>query len=484
MRDRYGPTVADGDDGGDLPEIELIPVESSGKRPPRRTRRGLGRLLIVGVAGLLIGGLVLVTDDRGDPAPDPEDEEEDAEDGALPQPVALRPLGPRDGKASVGLPVTVEPAVGLEDGSRVTATGSGFVPSEQVAIVQCAIEAGRPARGGEAAGVDGCDTSRVEYANASSDGVATGEFSLSKTITTPVTGTIDCSSGPERCILAMAAMTDYDRSGAGRLTFGPAPPVPPDVPTLIVEPSVGLADAEVVHVTATGLAASTMVELAVCSIDPATCWSTAPADATAHLSTDGDGALAADVPVWRYLPGPEPRTYVDCAVSVCNLALTVDGSDAEPIYARLMFTPGGDGPVGPALALDPGEDVQPGSSVVVRGAGFDPTTTVELSFCITSDASEEAEGLCLALGEAIRPSEDGTFEVTVVVPSVEALAGDRLAEPSPTRSSAPGAGEHPCDGVSTLCVVRATLSYSEPPTTGLRPRFSPDPASIAYATAS
>ena len=87
------------------------------------TRQGLWRLLVVGVAMLLVGAVALSVEDRRGPDPDSE------EDALLPQPVVLRPLGPRDGKASIGLPVTVDPAVGLEDGSRVTATGSGFHPA-------------------------------------------------------------------------------------------------------------------------------------------------------------------------------------------------------------------------------------------------------------------------------------------------------------------------------------------------------------------
>jgi hypothetical protein len=435
-------------------------------------------VLVLGVVAALLVVLVVRTDDPSEPNPDP-----DGEEALLPQPVALTPLGPRDGKASIGLPVTVEPAAGLDNGSRVTATGSGFEPGEQVAIVQCALEAGRPAKGGEAAGVDGCDIGFVTYTDASSDGVATGTYSVRASITTPATGTVDCTTEPSRCILAMAAMADYDRSGAGGLTFGDAPLPDPRVPNLTVDPSTGLADAQVVRVEATGLPPSTAVRLEVCAVDPAGCWATGPIGGSAvDLTTDGHGALSVDVPVWRYLPGPEPHTYIDCAVSVCDLLVTTGTPGADPAPAHLAFTPGGDGPVGAALTLEPSEDVPPGSPVIVRGAGFDPSATVMLSLCITGQADDERGGICVDLAEAVRPDADGMLEVTVDVPGVEALGGDRLAEPSSTTTVTEAALQgHPCDGESTHCVVLAVLSYGTGGEPAFRPRFGPDPVPITYA---
>jgi hypothetical protein len=396
--------------------------------------------------------------------------------------VALTPLGPRDGKASIGLPVTVDPAVGLEDGSVVTATGSGFKPGESVVTVQCAIEAGRPARGGQAEGVDGCDTSEYVYVDADADGVATAEFGVSTTITTAATGITSCASEPGRCIVAMAASDDYDRSGGAGITFGPAPVPDPAAPSLSVEPSIGLTDAQVVHVVAAGLPPTTTVELEVCAVDPAACWSTGRSDEpTAALVTDAAGALVADVPVWRYLPGPEPGTYVDCAVSACDLVLST-AADADPLVARLMFAAGGDGPVGAAISIEPDEDVAPGSAIVVRGAGFDPRTTVLLSLCITAADRDDPDGLCLDLGEPVHPTDDGTFEASVVVPGVEALGGDRLAEPSSTATTAVAPDDRwPCDGTSTHCLVRATLAFGDVSGGPLRPRFGPDPVPISYA---
>jgi hypothetical protein len=147
----------------------------------------------------------------------------------------------------------------------------------------------------------------------------------------------------------------------------------------------------------------------------------------------------------------------------------------------LMFTTGGDGPVGAALSVEPDEDVPPGSAVTVRGAGFDPTSTITLSLCITGETGDQPDGLCLDLGEPAHPADDGTFEVSAVVPGVEALGGDQLAEPSPTTTAAPPTvAAHPCDGESTHCVVRATLSFGDAAGGPLRPRFAPDAVPITY----
>lgn len=415
-------------------------------------------------------GLLAVVASR-DPAPPDEEERE------LPTPVVLRLLGPRDGKNSIGLPVTVEPAVGLTDGATVTLTGHGFVPNEAVVVVQCAIEAGRPAKGGEAAGVDGCDTTRVQSTNATSDGLATVTFTVGQSITTPATGPIDCGSESGRCIVAMAASSDYDRSGAGGITFGPGPGPEVAGPTLTVDPAFDLTDAQVVHVTSTGLPPSTAVELDVCAVDPGACWSTGPRDdPTTALVTDATGALAVDVPVWRFLPGPEPDTYIDCALSACNLVLSTGTAEADPNPARLLFNPGGESPVRPALSLDPGEDVAPGSAVVVLGAGFDPATTVGLALCVTADTGDDPGGLCIDLDASVTLAEDGTFEATVIVPSVESLGSLRPAG----ATEAPGSS-FPCDGSSTRCAVRATVAYGDAAGGPLRARFGPDPVPITFA---
>ena len=422
--------------------------------------------------------LVSLDDRRSDPDADPD----------LPTPVALTPLGPRDGKASIGLPVSAEPNVGLEDGTAITASGSGFQPGEGVAIVQCALEAGRPAKGGEAAGVDGCDIEGYTSLTATSDGVASGTYLVRQHLTTPVTGTVDCGSEPGRCIIAMAAISDYDRSGGAALNFGEVEGPGPVPPMVIVEPSVGLTDAQVVQVTATGLTPATGLRLEVCSDDPAACWSTAvPSDPTAALVTDADGGLSVQVPVWRYLPGPEPRTYVDCAVSVCNLWLTPEaggdpaaGPPRLPVGWRRADRPSAGGR---ARRRDRPGGGGPGAGSRVRAPG--PRSS---SRCASDRSARPIRRVCAW-------SSGGPSTSTVTAPWTRrprCRASARLDGYEPSGStttagasadpSAPPVGEvgaWPCDGISSRCVIRGVPGYGDGPGP-LRPRFGPDPVPITY----
>ena len=113
----------------------------------------------------------------------------------------------------------------------------------------------------------------MQYADADDEGVATGTFTVQRVLTTPATGTVDCALEAERCIVAMGALSDYDRSGGFGVAFaGGGEPI--DIPTITVAPAEGLADGDVVHVEGDGFEPDSPVMLSVCSIDPAGCWST------------------------------------------------------------------------------------------------------------------------------------------------------------------------------------------------------------------
>ena len=122
---------------------------------------------------------------------------------------------------------------------------------------------------------------------------------------------------PSATTTAPAASASPSRAAASRSTSRPSR----------VAPAEGLADGDVVHVEGEGFEPDAPVTLSVCSIDPAGCWSTGEPieldgeevqDARARgrvrrrqyvctgLLADGDGRVSGDVPVWRFLPGPDP----------------------------------------------------------------------------------------------------------------------------------------------------------------------------------
>lgn len=447
---------------------------------PTHTRAGRRRsLLSIAAAAVLIAGSLAVLSQRTDDSRTRLDVDENGE--ALPDFDAgvLRPLGPHDGKDSVQLPVTADPTTGLHDGDEVSVASPGFEPGERVGIVQCAREAGGDSpqtRGG----VDGCYVGGVQYADADADGRAAGSIKVRRVLTTPLTGTVDCAAEANRCLVAMGALNDYDRSGGHGIEFA-ADGEPIELPTVTVTPSEDLADGDVVHVVADGLVPDAFMQIEVCSSDPAACWQTgAPTEIDASqeggryigvgLPVDGHGHLEGDVKVWRYLPGGEPGTYVDCAVSRCSLRLY---GDTAPPTVPLHFTPGGSAPVPPALSVVPADDLAPGDEVAVRGKGFVPGSQIQVSLCASPVAAPPMAymGCGSSDGGDLRVEGDGTFALGFDIPELGSMGGYSSEDCSAqgpcsattacadgcTSATAVEAGPIRCDGVTTVCYITADV---------------------------
>jgi len=365
--------------------------------------------------------------------------------------------------------------------------------------VQCAREAGgeTPDQRG---GVDGCNVGTVVYAEADSTGVATGLFPVRRTVTTPLTGTVDCAAEADRCIVAMGAIDDYDRSGGFGFTIaGGGEPI--DVPTLTVTPAEGLEDGAIVRVEGDGYQPRSIVSLQVCAKDPAACWTTGVdleidgEDAREYglgdmsesgtmgfvgLAVDADGRLSGDVPVWRFLPGGTPGTYVDCAVSACSLRVSSDGASAPP--APLGFTPGGEGPVPPAVAVDPANNLAPGDTVVIRGAGFGPAQGFFASLCVGPADRPEESFNCFGGGDRETRADDaGTFAIEFEIPDPQDQADPEHATTTAGAglddSGSAGPPSLPCVDVQTVCTIRVDV-YDEG--FQLRPTFPPAPVVVTF----
>jgi hypothetical protein len=459
-------------------DVDLALASAPAISPPRARHRVMA---LAAVAALLVGSVALL-DAGGDDDRDRLQVDEDGNRLPDPQPGALTPLGPRDGKDSIRLPVTVEPNRDVADGTTVTVSGEGFVPGERVGIVQCASEAGGDtpeARGG----VDGCNVGGVQYADADANGVATGTIVVRRVLTTPLTGTVDCSIEADRCIVAMGALNDYDRSGGfGIEVRGGGEPIA--IPEVTVSPAEGLADGDVVTVSGVGLVPGDQIGFSVCSSDPVSCWDTTPAGEEWGTTVAPDGTFTAQVPVWRYLPGAaeQPGTYVDCAVSPCSLRLS---GESTPPPVRLAFLPGGEGPRAPALAVEPADGLAPGDEVVARGAGFAPGWYVNLSLCSAPVDEPTLHSMCIPFdtGQPPRVGDDGRFAVEARVPDPAAWSegmteqcdsGGRCiaveAEPSGTPF---------CDAVATRCTIHVD-TWSETESFGLRPTFPPVPVPVTF----
>lgn len=209
-------------------------------------------------------------------------------------------------------------------------------------------------------------------------------------------------------------------------------------------------------------------------------------DYTEHLiglPVDGDGHLEGDVPAWRYLPGGEPGTYVDCAVSRCTLRLS--GETAPPTVS-LSFRPGGDGPTAPTLAVEPADDLAPGDEVLVRGVGFAPGATVWLTLC-ARPVGEEDLGYGTCTSSQTGPGtvdEDGTFEDRFDIPEMGRLedyySSEGCTDEGCTEVTQPWVGEEiHCDGVQTTCEILAEVTPFMGPV-ATPPVFYAAPAPITF----
>lgn len=432
----------------------------------RRAARPRSRVLAVAAVAAIVVGVMAVSSGPGEDGRDRVDTDRTRLDLT---PGLLRPMGPHDGKDSIQLPVDAVPDVGLHDGDEVTVSASGFVPGESVGLVQCAREAGGPTpetRGG----ADGCYISQYTNLTADDQGAATGTYRVRRILTTPLTGTVDCAAEVGRCMVAMGAISDYDRSGGHPIEFA-TDVAPVEVPTATVVPSEDLADGQTVHVSVDGMVPDQVATLEVCSSDPLACWSTGrPVRAaiedgyseTLGLQVDRDGHLEGDVAVWRFLPGSEPGTYVDCAVSRCALRIAGTPGTAPP-PVPLHFRGDEPAPVAPSFGIDPSTGLAPGDEVAMAGAGFAPGSQLWVSICTVPVGSAEIdfrgyETCSGSQAEPITVDETGAFAGPFTIPDPGARSGPDQCNPDGTCTTGGPGDPIRCDDVATRCVLNIDIA--------------------------
>jgi len=123
--------------------------------------------------------------------------------------------GPGDGRHSRGIPISVTPTVGLQDGTPVSVRASRLAGARQAIVALCGAEAQRSGKG-----VAACDLGHRNQVPVHRGKVDT-EFSVSQSIIRRGGRQLDCGTRLGRCVLMVASAENYDRSGFVPLTFLP-----------------------------------------------------------------------------------------------------------------------------------------------------------------------------------------------------------------------------------------------------------------------
>lgn len=150
--------------------------------------------------------------------------------------VEVGPLGnnPGQGTDSMQLPIEVTPRTDLEDGQVVQVSSDAFPAHKIVGVTQCL-----PTAETESLGVAACDTDGGSRYAVGPDGMLVVDHPVRRVIT--VAGTAhDCAAVEAGCLLVVADVGDYNRSGGERIGFAEGPAV--DLtPTIGRPPSLRLA---------------------------------------------------------------------------------------------------------------------------------------------------------------------------------------------------------------------------------------------------
>jgi hypothetical protein len=121
--------------------------------------------------------------------------------------------GPGDGRHSRRLPIEIAPSDGILDGSAVRVRASRLAGAGEAVIAMCAVEADRASRG-----VAACDLAHRSQVKVH-QGKVLASFRVSRSIPLQDGSRVNCGDGPGRCVLMVASVENYDRSGFAPLMF-------------------------------------------------------------------------------------------------------------------------------------------------------------------------------------------------------------------------------------------------------------------------
>ncbi len=235
------------------------------------------------------------------------------------------PAGALDGKSSWRLPVLAQPQHDLEDGDVITLFGRGFEPNESLGIVMCTSEADIGNAGATACQLsyDGSGGfGAVTLASADPDGNVVASFAVRRFVTTPDGGKVDCASGAERCLVAIAAASNYDRSGGAYIDFAAAPDFPE--PSMTISPDGPVVPGAPLSVSLTDMVPRRSVRLQQCVEDLCV--------ALADVKVGADGSGTQSVSLQPSIKDPVSGRVVPCED---RCVLRINGIGPAPVLGAM-----------------------------------------------------------------------------------------------------------------------------------------------------
>ncbi len=384
-------------------ETYEVSLESEDRASGLRSRLGVW----LGIAVLIAFGVAtVVLVGRDAEADAPEAADDDSADG---QAVAIEVAGPYDGLESIGLPVVVDPSVGLVDGQNVSVSASGFPRGTSVAIVQCW------GVGDGTGSAQNCDAGNYALATIDEQGTMSAEFVVRRFIGTDL-GEKDCAlaDGVDSCGIAVADVTDYDRSGVTSTYFDPTVAGQP-APFLTVEPSSGLRDGDTITVTGTDFVPGETARITQCVMNTTgipDCFSRNP---TGEIVVDAQGNFLVSIEATRIVEGVAGP--IDCVVDPYGCRVLVVG-ELIPNPVRLTFDGSTRPPSVPSFRVDPSSGLVDGDVVAVE---LTDLQGVDGSYLIEQCVDTQGGSACQTVDSGTMV--DDTISATVTV-SREVSIGD------------------------------------------------------------
>ena len=281
------------------------------------------------------------------------------------------------------------PLTNLHEGDSVALFGRGFVPNDQVAVVQCS----QPS-------VQTCQV--LQYLPADASGGFITLVQVHRLLATPPFGATDCADAPDTCQLRAVSISDYDFEAHVFLDFDPSGPLPAVQTT--VTPDTDLLNFQSVTVSGSGFSPNAGVQIVQCTSD-----ATSNADCTQgsdFAPTSATGTFTKAVTVRRvlHLEGGD----VDCADAPgrCSLVSTSFGPTTLVATSPLDFDDSVPPPPAATVTVTPHTDLVQGQSVTVTGANFAPSSFVALSECLSGS---QYQGFCSFGGPGVQTDATGAF---------------------------------------------------------------------------